>query len=96
MTALVLVVAGVAAGDGGMRTGAAHEPVRAMPRLDVRWAGSGWVYGRPVFVRLDRETLVWGDGSYLVGWLGYDLQGDRLTIRGYDLTFHLRPAAPKP
>jgi hypothetical protein len=40
MTAWVLVLAGVTAGDGGMRTGAAREVVSAKPRPDVRWEGT--------------------------------------------------------
>jgi len=40
MTAWVLVLAGVTAGDGGTGTGAAREVVSAMPRPDVRWEGT--------------------------------------------------------
>jgi hypothetical protein len=40
MTALVLVLAGVTAGDGGMATGAAREAVSVMPRPDVQWEGT--------------------------------------------------------
>jgi hypothetical protein len=97
MTAWVLVLAGVTAGDGGMGMGPAREPVWAVPRLDVKWEGEGHVLGRPVSVRLDRDRLSWGDGSYVVvyhsptfhpggrvggGELTYKLEGDRLTIRG--------------
>jgi hypothetical protein len=96
MTALVLVLAGVTAGDGGTGTGAAREPVQAVPRLDVKWEGQGWVLGRPVSVQLDRDSLSWWDDSHVVvyrrptfhpagrigrGELTYKLEGDRLTIR---------------
>ena len=111
MTAWVLVLAGVTAGDGGMRPGAAAEPVRAAPRLDVKWEGGGWVGGSPVAVWLDGGRLFWGDGSFNVsypcppfrpdgrvgsgGWR-YELAGGRLTIRGADFRLVLRPADRKP
>jgi hypothetical protein len=40
MTALVLVLAGVTAGDGGMGTVAGREAVSVMPRPDVQWEGT--------------------------------------------------------
>jgi hypothetical protein len=40
MTAWVLVLAGVAAGDSGTGTGAAREVVYAVPRPDVPWEGT--------------------------------------------------------
>ena len=40
MTALVLVLAGVTAGDDGQRTGVAREVVYAVPRPDVQWEGT--------------------------------------------------------
>jgi hypothetical protein len=40
MTALVLVLAGVTAGDGGQRLGARSEPVAVMPRPGAEWEGT--------------------------------------------------------
>ncbi len=97
MFGMVLVLAGVAAGDGGMGTRAATEPVGYVPRLGVRWEGKGWIDGRPVSVWMSRETLSWSGDTYVVcsprpsfhpdgrvgkGELTYKLEGERLTIRG--------------
>jgi hypothetical protein len=40
MTAWVLVLAGVTAGDGGQGMGTAREAVSVMPRPDVQWDGT--------------------------------------------------------
>jgi hypothetical protein len=61
MTAWALLLAGVAAADGGQRMEAAREPVRAMPWLDVNWVGEGRVDGHPAFVWLDRNVFFWED-----------------------------------
>jgi hypothetical protein len=111
MTAWVLVLAGVTAGDGGVGTRAAGEPIGAVPRLDVKWQGKGLVGSRPVRVWLGPEKLAWGDGVYPEcypwprfhpdgriggGQFTYELDRDRLTIRGGECRFILHPAARKP
>jgi hypothetical protein len=68
MTALVLVLAGVTAGDGGQGTVAGREAVSVMPRPDVRWEGTGWVdHGLPWYVWLRQGYLGGVRGSVFFG-----------------------------
>jgi hypothetical protein len=65
MAGIVLVVAGLTAGDGGPGIGADAAPVRTTLRLDIRWEGEGWVnpFG-PVRVSLEKERL----SVEIMGW----------------------------
>ena len=111
MTAFVLVLAGLTAGDGGQGMGAARESV--VPRLDSEWEGEGvGVVYSPMFgwlgederfcVLLTRGWLLWRSGQGFLhrhpdprflpdgrfgtaGWT-WRLDGDRLTIRGEEVS----------
>jgi hypothetical protein len=68
MTAWVLVLSGVTAGDGGMGMGAGREAVAVMPRPDVQWEGTcrdendlqwhAWL--REGFLGRGRESVIVG------------------------------------
>jgi hypothetical protein len=109
MTAFVLVLAGVAAGDGGQRTGGGSE--RVVSTFPRRWEGT-WGYTVPAQLR-DGELSVpaagWscliemdGRGAVLVRkkagdlpWPGrYKLEGGRLLI-WWSLTKDDPPARPR-
>jgi hypothetical protein len=110
MTALVLVLAGVAAGDGGVRTGAATAPLTEPLRLDLsrEWEGTAQVGNVTCPVRLGRGemtlflrrpitqplTLTLSPGGLARGSWGTERLQGTYRVQGGGLLVRLTPIDP--